>query len=152
MRDIKITDRMIAAHDRAMGSPEYDEEEPEEDIDSPLFGPISDEEKVRFFKEMEGNFGGMKDTAEILLRIVGDVPAAASAFREWLAEAEQFTRESEQEGYGEDLHPDDDPDHDTLLNHIARNGPWDDEYDPGDLKEHEDFAQDDVHTGETDLW
>ncbi len=55
--------------------------------------------------------------------------------------------EEYEEGGGEDdlsnPYPDDDPDHDTLLNHVARNGPWDDEHDPGDLKEHADFAQDD---------
>jgi hypothetical protein len=27
----RITDRMIAAHDRALGSPEYDEEDPEDE-------------------------------------------------------------------------------------------------------------------------
>lgn len=58
-------------------------------------GPITDEERNRFDAEMEGNFEDSKTTVGVLLHIISGVPAAAAAFREWLADAEAFTKESE---------------------------------------------------------
>lgn len=45
MPEIRITDRMIQAHDRALGSPEYDDEPYEDEDDEPRYeGPEYDDE------------------------------------------------------------------------------------------------------------
>jgi hypothetical protein len=98
----------------------------EEDIDPSLFGPLTEQEVRRFELEMESNFEGHKTTVEVLLNIIGNSPQAALALREWLSEAEQATRELEEDfAAAEDfLSDEDDPAHDALLNNLARNGPW----------------------------
>lgn len=58
-------------------------------------GPLTEGELERFYKEMESNHDGNITTVELLLHIIGDVPLAALALREWLEDAEQATRELE---------------------------------------------------------
>lgn len=59
-------------------------------------GPLSEEERQRFFAEMEGNLQGHRDSVELLLDIISDSPEATAALREWLKEPEAFTAESEE--------------------------------------------------------
>lgn len=58
-------------------------------------GPITQAERERFDWEMRGNFDGSKTTVDVLFHIISSVPAAAAAFRAWLADTEGFTRQSE---------------------------------------------------------
>lgn len=53
--------------------------------------PLNDAERECFHKEMAGNFQGSKTTVEVLLHLISHTPAAASAFRAWLADAEAET-------------------------------------------------------------
>lgn len=51
-------------------------------------GPITDDERTRFDREMESNFDGARTTVAVLLHLISINPPAA-AFREWLKGAEE---------------------------------------------------------------
>ena len=51
--------------------------------------PLTEAERSRFDREMQGNFEGSKTTVDILLHLISNTPAAAAAFREWLEGAEE---------------------------------------------------------------
>ena len=80
-----------------------------------LFPPdfLSDAERLRIHDEYDQ--ASRADIIEGLTQAVAHIPGATDAIRAWLEEAEEETRLQD---------PDGDPDHDTLLNHIARNGSW----------------------------
>ena len=53
--------------------------------------PLTEGERERFNKEMQGNFESAKDAVQLLLHLISHTPAAAAAFREWLEGAEEDT-------------------------------------------------------------
>lgn len=61
-----------------------------------LDGKLTQDERDRFDREMEGNLEGSKTTVEVLLAIIDDTPEARAKFRAWLGEAEAFTKEMEE--------------------------------------------------------